>query len=166
MFDNVLLLFVVIFAAVLLYKALCWVATKCGSYSGSSDCHYDDVFIGGKKQRLMMTLQDPWFGEAESGKKTVEPRISNPLYKKDEIIKISKPGGNKLRAKIVSVKEYPDLETFVKDVPVKKHAPHLKTPEEALAAYKKLTNKAGEHVFSSEKTKGKTISAIEFALVK
>lgn len=164
MFNEVLLLFVVILAAVLLYKALCWVASCSGGYAGGEDCHYDEAFIGGKNQRLILTMQEPWFSAIKSGKKTVEPRVGSvELYKANvgKEIRISLPGKEKIMAKIVSADHYPDLESFVKKVPLKDHAPHLKTAEEALAAYRAIKNSKGEGVFDPAKVKEKGIVAVE-----
>jgi ASC-1-like (ASCH) protein len=127
------------------------------------------LFIGGADNRLTLFSRDPWMADIVSGKKTVDCRLGTAdrftKYEgKDATILGS---GTKVKAQVVSVKQYKTLEDYVSGEGWKKISPHAKSESETLKELGELTKKDGGKIFSKDAINAAGgIVAIEFKVDK
>lgn len=167
-----ILLFIVIAVAVLLAVYVGYKLWSGGNIIGGCDfCGDEDheEVTGAGQGMPRIFSRDPWMGEIEAGKKTVDSRVGTEDRNKELMgkrVKIVAPG-KKLFATITGVRMYKTLEEYITGEGVKKIAPHLKTEKDVVAALLEIKNKAGETVYDPKRVKEKGgITALEFKLEK
>ena len=99
----------------------------------------------------MLHVQEPWFTEIAAGRKTVEGRVG-PQGKFDNMIggqiTLSSSDNRELKARLVGVRHYPDLKSYLEAEGWEKTAPHTGSFAAAMAAYEAVEM----HCFTDEMT--------------
>lgn len=95
---------------------------------------------GEKTKKLkQMWIKRPYFQLIKSGQKTLEGRISYPSMrhiKKGDVV-LLRTGGDKVRIKILDVREYRDFKEALKHEDISRLLPGIK-PEDALKVYGRI----------------------------
>lgn len=109
---------------------------------------------------LLPTLhvQNPWFGGIKEGEKIIEGR-TGAKGDHDYIISMREVtitnGGEKITKIVGKVVHFNTLVEYIEACGWYNVAPHTKTLEGAIKAYREVKNPRGEFVFSDEKIKAK-----------
>lgn len=128
------------------------------------------ILIRGSGQKFTLFTQEPWFSDIKSGKKKIEVRLGGPDKFQDikgKKIQISAGKGKKVNAIVKDVRHYEDLDTYIKKEGWKAIAPHVKSADEAKAAYLSMRTTSDKPIFTVENiAEKKGLVAIEFELMK
>mgnify|MGYP003394662654 CR=1 FL=1 len=110
-------------------------------------------------------VQEPWYTEIESGRKTIEGRSGN-VHKYTQMIGnyiVISSGKKSCRKKVIAIRTYDTLEEFIDKEGWKNMAPQLLSKEQTTQAYLNVQSKEGVHIFSPSEVQRKGgMIAIEF----
>jgi ASC-1-like (ASCH) protein len=149
----------------ILFVVLVFILVQC--YRGNNSIS-KLFYIGRGAAYLTLFTQGSSFDEITSGSKHVEARlgtVENFSKYDGKKIKILGGPGKKTWAKLVAMRQYPDLASFLKKE--YKHAcPKAKSIDDAKEAYLALKNKEGVQIYSESNVESRGgIVAVEFKLM-